>query len=364
MFVIALSVVSVSAELTAQEQVAPEKESSLGVAFTDVDLDGDVNLEVFNYVDVLVFNELQHQTLGLTTAAADATLIAQLELPDGTGLVVAQLDEDGPAAKAGVQLHDILLTADDTALLNVKDLNDVIKKVSDGKIDVQLLRVGETIPLEVQLAQPVDTQIQRFTELSVSFDSYRIGVEVVPASAPLRAQLRLPAKQGIVIKRFVPEDGSPAEEAGLKEHDVLLSAGKRVLSSLDDLRNVVESSEGKAITITLLRSGKRETVDVTPRTGNAFTGDGLLELRVEPGGTGPLRLEFAPVTLGEYIRVVDDVLANATVDEPREDPAAKLQAILQQLEQLTVAVEELKPHLDPSQSETDDEEGAAESKQK
>lgn len=354
-FVVALSLIAVN-QVIAQDEVLPKKtEADNGVVVTDLDQDGDTDLrftELLYEVDVMLINGQQRQRLGITTAAADATLRAQLTLPDGKGLVVAHLEEGGPAAKAGVLLHDILLTASDTSLLTVKDLDDVINKVPGGTIDIQVFREGEIIPLTVRAAQPWQAEVELVTDALIRADAHRIGVEVVPASAALRTQLRLPNEQGIVIKRFVPDEGSPAEQAGIKEHDVLLSAAKRVLSSPEDLRNVVESSEGKPITIALLRRGKRETVIVTPQKGSAFISDRMLQLRAAPQLRDLVELpaiqyQELPVIEIEPAKRIGIGSKNGTPgEEPDADPSAKLRTILHQLEKLTASVEQLKSDLD------------------
>ena len=50
--------------------------------------------------------------LGATLEQADRAVRAQLGLPDDRGLVVWSLAPDGPAARAGLQVNDILLTLD------------------------------------------------------------------------------------------------------------------------------------------------------------------------------------------------------------------------------------------------------------
>src|SRR5512146_1880559 len=56
---------------------------------------------------------------------------------------------------------------------------------------------------------------------------YWIGVECYPASETLRSQLDLPEGQGIVVEQVLPE--SPGAKAGVKRHDILLTAGDKPL---------------------------------------------------------------------------------------------------------------------------------------
>jgi hypothetical protein len=54
--------------------------------------------------------------LGIRVAVPDPTLIDQLDLPAGQGLVVAEVLADSPAARAGLRAHDVLLALDGRAV--------------------------------------------------------------------------------------------------------------------------------------------------------------------------------------------------------------------------------------------------------
>jgi len=68
---------------------------------------------------------------------------------------------------------------------------------------------------------------------------------------------------GVVVDRV--REGSPAEKAGIKEQDVIIDFdGERVRSARQFSRLVDETAEGRAVKMTILRSGQRLALDVTP----------------------------------------------------------------------------------------------------
>jgi hypothetical protein len=80
------------------------------------------------------------------------------------------------------------------------------------------------------------------------------GATFEKPSDALRAQLELPAGEGLVVVRV--EEGGLAEAAGLKKNDVLLDVdGKKVASAAD-----VKAALKKGATLTVVRKGKRETL--------------------------------------------------------------------------------------------------------
>jgi membrane-associated protease RseP (regulator of RpoE activity) len=76
------------------------------------------------------------------TISPDSPLRAQLDLPENQGLIVARIVPDGPAAKAGLKQHDILLRANDKDLHEMQDLVELVltEGPSKGKIALEVLR--------------------------------------------------------------------------------------------------------------------------------------------------------------------------------------------------------------------------------
>ena len=89
-----------------------------------------------------------------------------------------------------------------------------------------------------------------------------IGVECREAQPDLRAQLGLDDGQGLVVVH-VAED-SPAAKAGVKQHDVVVSAGDAKLGRPQDLVKAVDATDGKELALKIYRSGKEKTVQIAP----------------------------------------------------------------------------------------------------
>ena len=81
--------------------------------------------------------------LGVFASRPAPALRAQLKLPKDQGLLVEALEPESPAAKAGLQQHDILLKGNDKPLADVGDLLQLIDHVRDGNLDLELLRAGK-----------------------------------------------------------------------------------------------------------------------------------------------------------------------------------------------------------------------------
>lgn len=88
-----------------------------------------------------------------------------------------------------------------------------------------------------------------------------LGVETLPVSRTISAQLGLPRDTGLVVRRVA--EGSPASNL-LKEHDVLTKLDDQILVNMQQLSVLVRSKKaGDEIKLTYLRGGKETSVKAT-----------------------------------------------------------------------------------------------------
>ncbi len=92
-----------------------------------------------------------------------------------------------------------------------------------------------------------------------------LGVTMQPVDSDLASYYKLSKVQGALITDVVK--GSPAEQAGLKQEDIILSYNNFPLENLSAFRNAVSlMSPGSKVTLKILRDGKEQTVTVTIST--------------------------------------------------------------------------------------------------
>jgi hypothetical protein len=91
--------------------------------------------------------------LGVATGRPSDEVRAQLPIPDGTGLVLNEVMADSPAAKAGLQLNDVLTRLDEQILTNPDQLRALIGMKKDGDpVRIVYLRKGQEASVEIKLA--------------------------------------------------------------------------------------------------------------------------------------------------------------------------------------------------------------------
>jgi serine protease Do len=98
--------------------------------------------------------------IGVTLAEADEVLRSQLRLAEGEGLVVTDVVADSPAAKAGIQRHDVLTKMDGKRLSTVEAANTQIQEIKERAVSIALQRAGSEVVLSVTPRLTEDTHLK------------------------------------------------------------------------------------------------------------------------------------------------------------------------------------------------------------
>lgn len=78
---------------------------------------------------------------------------SQYNIPN-TGVIVAEVIEGGPAAQAGLQTNDVIISLNDTIVKDYEELQDFLKTREVGeKITVNIIRSGQQLTLSITLAE-------------------------------------------------------------------------------------------------------------------------------------------------------------------------------------------------------------------
>jgi len=104
---------------------------------------------LFSDLDRDVLVSAEHFRIGVTLSEADDTLRQQLRLATGEGLVVTEVLDDSSAAKAGIQVHDVLTMLDGKRLTTVEAINAQIQELKDKSVELRLLRSGKEVTLQI-----------------------------------------------------------------------------------------------------------------------------------------------------------------------------------------------------------------------
>jgi serine protease Do len=213
--------------------------------------------------------------LGVSTQGLTPAMAKALRLQDGRGALVASVEPDSPAAKAGLQPGDVILGLDGRKIATPRDLAIDVAKVKPGsEARFDILRDGgaQTVTVAVTAMQNDRTADRGAADPAEA----RVGVALAPLTPDARGQLQLPARtNGAVVAQVEP--GSPAEEAGLREGDVIVSVGSLAVGSPDEAARAIRSAAKKdqAVALRIVREGRSAFVAIDmAQPGDASPGQG------------------------------------------------------------------------------------------
>ncbi len=167
-----------------------------------------------------------------------------------------------------------------------------------------------------------------------------LGIAVQELTPSLRDALDLGDRTGLLISDV--EDDSPAEEAGLREEDVILEFnGQTVEKAKELVRLVRKTPPGTRVKIKIFRDGEEKTIEVEVgrmprrRWGFSFMNPGAFMRFTSGRASLGVRVEDLNPDLGKYFGVEDGrgvLILEVLEDSPAEDAGLKAGDVILQLE--------------------------------
>jgi len=191
--------------------------------------------------------------LGVSLQDLNDDLAAGLGLANTNGALVTEPIEGAPAAAAGVESGDVIVSVDGQGIRSGRELSRVISQKMPGTtVELGIIRGGDEIDISVTL--------ERLAEELAAVPSTEIEepeAEAEPAVSSIGITLMPNAEgEGMVVEAV--DSGSPAATRGIMRGDVILEANGMTIASADDFEEAVESvrdSGRSAIPLKISRDG-------------------------------------------------------------------------------------------------------------
>ncbi|HEV2323039.1 MAG TPA: PDZ domain-containing protein [Terracidiphilus sp.] len=224
--------------------------------------------------------------LGVDLEDVTADKVQPLKLKEVRGAVVTLIDHDAPAAQAGIEVNDVILSLDGQKVENAAQFWQMFYQHSAGqKVGMVISRNGDLQTVAVKLSD------KRAVEHEVR-DRIGNGGDVFPSagsmglvssgSAPVQGGFHFPffgstlnvgalvepltsqmaeylgVASGLMVKQVARK--SEAAISGLKAFDVILRVGTEKVTNVAAWDRALRTNQGKPIPVTILRDRKQQVV--------------------------------------------------------------------------------------------------------
>ena len=212
---------------------------------------------------LLEFGETRRGWLGVRIQDVSADIAESMGLPAARGALVTEVME-GPAREGGMLTGDVITRFDGGP---VADTRDLVRRVADAgvgrAVEVVVVRDGTEQALRVTLGLREETQTAAArpgggaAPAPAPQPAQILGLELLPLTDDMRAQMALPAgTQGLVVRGV--DESSDAWTKGLRPGDLITEAGQQPVTSINDFRTrVTEAREaGRRTLLIMVRRGE------------------------------------------------------------------------------------------------------------
>jgi Do/DeqQ family serine protease len=192
--------------------------------------------------ELIAHGKVTRGELGVVAQDVTPTLARALGIQANSGAVISDVEPKSMAERAGLKPGDVVMALDGQPILTSGQLRNVIGAKQPGaSLRISLLRDGKTLEVEAKLGRPEQSEVHEAkatTEVSAKASPERRLSGLMLAPIPNGSKL-----YGKVTGVYVAgiASGSGAEEAGLTQGDVIVSADRKPVSSPTDLARIVQA---------------------------------------------------------------------------------------------------------------------------
>jgi serine protease Do len=169
--------------------------------------------------------------LGVEIQEVTPELAQSFGLAKPEGALVASVEKDAPAAKAGIKRGDVIVKFNGHTVHEQHELPELVAETPIKKtVDVEVIRGSKHLTIPVTIGELKENELAsaRGEEQPGSGWGLQVG-EITPDIA---REFNLQSDKGVVVRQVKPD--SPGAEAGLEQGDVILEVNHEKVNTLKD----------------------------------------------------------------------------------------------------------------------------------
>jgi serine protease Do len=184
--------------------------------------------------------------IGVNIQQVNEEIAESLSVPGGArGALVARADENGPAAKAGVQNGDVILRFNGQDVREMRNLPRIVAETAVGtEVPLTVWRGGREHELKITVAElPADQTPEAANQAparpGAALELSGLGLSVSPINPELKERFSLrDTARGVVVTEVTP--GSNAAERGITAGDLIVEVQQARVTTPQEVREQLE----------------------------------------------------------------------------------------------------------------------------
>jgi serine protease Do len=203
--------------------------------------------------------------LGVTIQSLSPELAKALKLKDTEGALVADVVAGSPAENAGVRGGDVIVAYNGRTVEDSHSLPAMVAATPVGQnATVTILRQGKKQDLSVTVAKLPSDVSEGETAESATPAGGKLGVRLHAVNPEIARHLGLRTDHGVVVMEVEP--GSPADQAGIQQGDVILEVNRKPVSSVDEVKEqMAKASNEDPVLLLVQRHRTKLYVPIAPQ---------------------------------------------------------------------------------------------------
>ena len=185
--------------------------------------------------------------LGVIVQQVPSQSAESFGLKEPLGALVAEVLPNSPAEQAGIQHGDVILEFGGKPVLEVRDLPRLVAGTPVGsETDVVIQHEGKRVTAHIRVGE-----LREERQTLARSPEPEFGLAVQELTPDLAKGLGVPEGKGVVVARVSP--GSPAENAGVRQGDVILEVGRTPVKSTDGFTAALRQGSAEKSVLLVVR---------------------------------------------------------------------------------------------------------------